>query len=362
MKNNFKVLQGFLVNGLVILVALLIGISIGFLGYYFYQKQSSTSTPSPTNLPSTQLPAPSEKPVQTPSFTEKPLSYEYPDVSLFYENKGEIWQFNPRSNLTKKIIQGKCPVISPNKRKIAYIRNSGVYIFDLLVQKEKLLKQYPEDFPVSHLSWSPDNKYLVVDTGTSPVRGKTIIDVSNQKEILSFTTLDDAYGWISNNEIVFTDLQKVSEPRPYGGGEGCGIAIINLKGEKKILKNATDKKDYSFLQIIDGKIYFSLTKVESNEGWGDKSKQTISYWMMDKSGKNLIKTKKVETLKEKIKKSLPSNYKVSFVREAVPLNKNENWVVFVLDQGSGSESEIFIMNLKEPESIKKIGKGICPSW
>jgi len=80
------------------------------------------------------------------------------------------------------------------------------------------------------------NKYLVVDTGTSPVRGKTIIDVSNQKEILSFTTLDDAYGWISNNEIVFTDLQKVSEPRPYGGGEGCGIAIINLKGEKKSFK------------------------------------------------------------------------------------------------------------------------------
>ncbi len=280
----------------------------------------------------------------------------YPDLPIFYEYKGEVWQFNPKSNLKKKIAQGGSPIVSPDKTKIAYIRNAGIYIFNLLTHSEKLLKQYPESYIFGPLGWSPDSKYLVVDTGSSPIRGKTIIDISSQKEISFFITLDDAYGWISDNEIVFTEVQP-----PYDVG-GYGIAIINLKGEKKILKKATSKKDYLFLQIIDDKIYFSLTEVKSDEGWRDETKQAVSYWTMDKFGNNLVEIKRIEPLEEKIKKLLPSNYKGYFVRRAVSLNENKKWAVFVLDRGRISEGEIFIMNLNQPNSIKRIGKGISPSW
>ena len=85
---------------------------------------------------------------------------------------------------------------------------------------------------------------------------------------------------------------------------GYGIAIINLTGEKKILKKATSKKDYLFLQIIGDKIYFSLTEVKSDEGWRDETKQAVSYWIMDKFGNNLVEIKRIKPLEEKIKKLL----------------------------------------------------------
>lgn len=353
----------------IVSIVLLSVIVVGLVGYGSYRY--FVPHPEPAELPVIT----EEELTETPAET---ATIDYPDSPIFYEYDGQVWQFNPKSEVKNKIADGIHPVISPDKTKIAYIypgwnkyfnpseaNLTGIHIFDIATGKDKLLKHYDKDAPVGHFSWSPDGKYLVVDTGTSPTRLKTVIDSNTGKEILSFKTYDDSYAWINDNEIVFSDLQDITEPRPYGDGKGTGIAIINLNGQKRVLKTATDKKDYSFIQLVDDKIYFSLTTVESSEGWIDETKQIISYWTMDKFGNNLIQVEKIESLEEKIKKLLPSPYnEYKSLSHATSLTNNKDWTVFVLNKTGKTqlEDEIFIMDINNPESIKKIGNGTWPSW
>jgi len=70
-------------------------------------------------------------------------------------------------------------------------------------------------------------------------------------------------------------------------------------------------------------------------------------------------------LEEKIKKLLPSPYnEYKSLWYATSLSNNKDWVVFVLNKESKTtlEDEIFIININNPESIKKIGNGTWPSW
>lgn len=353
----------------IILIVVMGVVIISLVSYGVYQYFIPGSEKS-------ELPTVTKKePTATPAET---ATIDYPDSLIFYDYDDQVWQYNPKSEIKKQIANGIRATVSPDKTKIAYTYQgwnkyfesseanlTGIHIFNIATGKNKLLKYYDKDYPVWETSWSPDGKYLVVDTGTSPVRGKTVIDSNTGKEILSLTTYGNTYAWINDNEIVFSDLQVITEPRPYGGGEGTGIAIINLNGQKRVLKTATDKKDYNFIQLIDDKIYFSLRTVESSEGWLDETNQTISYWTMDKFGSNLNQVEKIESLEEKIKKLLPSPYnEYKSLWHATLLSDNKDWTVFVLNKASKTqlEDEIFIMDINNPKSIKKIGNGTWPSW
>lgn len=244
---------------------------------------------------------------------KKDEASNYPDDYIFYTHDGQIWQFDSKTNTEKKIADSGSAVFSPNKTKVAYIVDtssdyskdlnnnlSGVYVFDTTINKGKLIWQkYYNKYPIipSEVSWSLDGKYLVADVGTSPIRTKIVIDSENGQEIISFITYSRSYAWLNNNEITFSDIQEISEMRPYGDGRGSGVAVIDLNNQKRVLKTATTKEGYEFIQVLDGgKIYFSLTEVDSNDDWGDRKKQTISYWTMDKFGNNLNQVDKIEDL------------------------------------------------------------------
>ena len=139
-------------------------------------------------------------------------------------------------------------------------------------------------------SHSPDNKYLLVDCGTSPIRSMYIFDARTKKEMATFTRCGSNYAWLNNEEVIFSEAQKVAPIRPYGGGEGCGISLINVKDdEKKVLQEATALKDYNVIKILeDDNIHFCLREVNSPEDWADQKKVQFTYWIMDKNG-NIIK-------------------------------------------------------------------------
>lgn len=357
------------------LLLLIIAIIIIGAGTVFFSQRLKTE-----NKPETKTETTSSQ--ETQQKTPEINNIEYPNASVFYESGDQIWQFNQKTGEKKKIANGIRPQISPDKNKISYTYQNinkyfkqseapliGIHIFDIATGEDTVLKKYDLDYPVWETAWSPDGKYLVVDTGTSPIRNKTVISSTTGKEIVSFKTVSqpysESYAWINDQEIVFCDLQDVSESRPYESGQGSGIAIVNLSGQKRILKTATDKKDYRFLRLLDGKIYFSLRTVKSNDNWTDDTKQTVSYWTMDKLGGNLVQVEKTEELENKIKKILPSPYnEYRSLWNVTLLTSNPDWAVFVLNKKGETqlEDEVFMMDIKNPESIKKISDGTYPSW
>lgn len=144
-------------------------------------------------------------------------------------------------------------------------------------------------------SWSPDDEYLVIDKGTSSVRAKVVFDILTKEKVAYFLALgrfgnNHGIFWLSNKEIIFNEPQYTPPNyRPWGGGEGVGISIINITTEeKKVLKEATSLKDYNILELkeVNGNIQikFSLTEVLSPDDWGDGSKLVTTYWLMNQKG------------------------------------------------------------------------------
>ncbi len=146
-------------------------------------------------------------------------------------------------------------------------------------------------------SFSPDNNYILIDSGTDVIRGLEIIRVNDGKTIADFSSFL-IHGWINNTEFIFNEPQEANQKsaRPWGGGDLMGISKINLlTGEKTILKKADNTHDY-YLEINpDGSL------VNNNGGpWiyiktygatgGDERFENplIARWIMDTNGK-LIK-------------------------------------------------------------------------
>ncbi len=178
---------------------------------------------------------------------------------------------------------------SNKKDKIAYIRPEGVYVYTLTTKENKFLissASINSETDVNIGNWSPDDKYIVCDTGSYIERGKIVVDSQTNKVIAQFDTLD-IYAWISPEEIVFTDLQSIS-PRPYAGA-GHGIAIINLNtGEKTILKRSTKTENYTFIKLTkENNILFYKTLYQPIKPEEFKyGKEESTNWIMDKDGKN----------------------------------------------------------------------------
>lgn len=169
-------------------------------------------------------------------------------------------------------------------------KTEGLYIQFVDTKVEKLLTPKTDIESESEISigeWSPDDKYLILDTGSYVEREKIIINSQTGKVITKFGTMEISYKWLISDEIVFTDLEN-DFMRPYQGA-AHGIAIINLNtGVKTILKHATETVNYSFTDIVENnKIIFCKTVFKPIKPEEFKyGKEEESYWIMDKDGKN----------------------------------------------------------------------------
>lgn len=60
--------------------------------------------------------------------------------------------------------------------------------------------------PCQIKNFSPSNKYVLIDCGTSPQRTVKVINIDTKKEI-SFSS-GSGYSWLNNEEIKFTDIKN----------------------------------------------------------------------------------------------------------------------------------------------------------
>jgi len=172
--------------------------------------------------------------------------------------------------------------------------------------------------------------------------------------------------WVSNNELVFVEPQEVSSPRPYGGGQGSGLAKVKLpSGEKQVLTQANELEDFSLLKIENGIIYFSKRTVENSNDWSYSEKEKISYWQMNSDGSGKKTISKPEILSEKVVSNMPTEFSGYRIFSGPILHPSlSNWVIFDINkEGSIYNDPICIMDINSPtNSFRQIATGSYPSW
>jgi len=299
----------------------------------------------------------------------------YPSISMIYEYDCQLWIYESYFEKSKAITVGTGASLSPCRKKIAYSYNHmlhphdplkakliGIHVIDLNTWSERKLecKRYsiPQSMPPWETMWSPDGRYILVDSGTGPVREKTVFDSFSGKEIISFDA-DSNCAWLKCQEIIYTNPIESKDRRRPGEHDYC-IAIIDLDGCKRILKEGISGMNYRFVELMENdEIIFEQW---SNRGNTDNK---AHYYTMDRKGKNLKRIDETEMLSGRIKKTLLDSHiakEAIRIKEASFVNKGSDWVIFVMNKESISSDadEIYIMNLTKPATLKKIASGRNP--
>ncbi len=347
--------------GVSALVLLLLGIT-GFFAYQNYQlkKQVSETKPgtTPSLVTSPQLTSVEQSPTSAVSNVE--------NSTVVFEKEGKIFLLKGLSAQPTEVAKGNGPTLSPDRSKIAYVRmdeDNNIHLYEIDTAKTEVIQT--NERRLRGVSWSLNAKYLITDSGTGPIGGGAVFEYPAGNKIASFGT----YGkieWINNNELVFVEPQEISPPRPYGGGQGSGLAKVKLpNGERQILVQANGLEDFSLLKVKNGIVYFSKRTVKANDDWSYHEKQETTYWQMnsDSSGKKTIS--KPEILSEKVAGYLPTEFSGYRIFSGPILHPSlSNWVIFDINkEGSIYNDPICVMDLNNPQgTFKQIATGSYPSW
>jgi len=347
--------------GISVLILLLLG-TTGFFAYQNYRLKQQASKKQPGTTPS---PITSPQPTLAKQVPTSSVS-NVENSTVIFEKDGKIFLLKGLSAQPIEVTKGSGPVLSPDRSKITYVRmdeDNDIHIYKIATAKTEVIQT--DERRLRGITWSLNGKYLVTDSGTGPVGAGGVYEYIGGKKIASFGT----YGkvkWIGNNEFVFVEPQEVSPPRPYGGGQGGGLAKVKLpNGEKQVLAQANELENFSLLKIENGIIYFSKRTVINSDDWSSPEKEETTYWQMNSDGSGKKTISKPEILSEKVSSYLPTEFSGYRIFSGPIIHPDlSNWVIFDINkEGSIYNNPICIMDINNPtNTFRQIVTGSYPSW
>lgn len=318
-----------------------------------------------------------------PEFHEHPdaATIAYPDTTIYYDDGKYIYTYNPKTQERKQLTSGVGIQLSHKKDRFSYTfykydpefasssKKQGFYIYNLNTGEDKFFYPAEENEPIGILEWSPDDSYIVTDSGTGVVRAQSIIDTQTTKRLLSIEVLDK-FSWYNPHTIIMSEKQEVSQKgmRPVEAAGAYGIVMIDISiNTKKVLKHATPIDNYYSLKVIgENKILYESVSIPSTKEWGHSDDEKEAYWIMDENGKILEELKNYEQtynhedkLSKEVKTMLPEPYNKYDSIYARPVINN--WVILFADNHY-KYMEFFIMDKTNPHSLRKIGDGNSITW
>lgn len=205
------------------------------------------------------------------------------DISV-YEKGGIIYLDDLEAHKKIELVHGHSPLLSHDKSKFVYfpffreelIQNaSKTYnLYKIITRVDKILFEDDNEDPFGYQQWSPNDRYIVFDNGTDIIRGKTVFDTTIDEFIVYFLTHSERYGWLNNNEIVFSDVDH-----------DYSISVINLQTKQiRILIKGDQKIRYLFENISSNKINFIAFAPQDKD---------VTLYSSDIDGKNVVKIKNI---------------------------------------------------------------------
>ncbi|MDD3887908.1 MAG: hypothetical protein PHN19_03985 [Patescibacteria group bacterium] len=297
----------------------------------------------------------------TVSFAKAEVIDEQPGDWIYYEKNGYIWVADLLTDMKFKLFKGHMPKLSVNKEKVAYYNgNMKPAIYNVLTGHHRAISSSIETANMQPI-WSPSGKYIVFNGHTS-TNNMFVVMTNKGKEKVTFEAIGDAY-WVNDEVLAYTSMHSVPtlRPRGDGGGNGFGISKINVKtGKITVLQMPNDLTDYLLFDVLGGKIRYIKYVVESQAGW-ESGDWVLSYYRMNKYGKNLEVVKELVYWSERIKNVLSDRYENYMIND-FGAYQSTKWRLFTMQKSLDSDIVVYTMHYPHKNTLSRILKGDYPTW
>ena len=298
------------------------------------------------------------------------LPKEILEAKILLHKDSQLFVTSPLSlEVTQLLPKVSSFALSNDRSKLAYIEtyDSDYYTEDvvgkffILDLDTEVVREYNTDSDRQRgISWSPDDKYVLVNSGTGAYGSTVVYSVA---EGTSYCTFMNSPVWIDSTNVFVDYLDRDVSSRPWESGAGRGIKKMNiLTCATEVFFAPTDTRDYSAVSMEEGNLVVQETYVQdSSYWWGNPSSDTTPYTaitvLYDPDSKELIsetgyyEQPKKELSREQIKLNLSDLTDFEYLRiEEHPLLKN--WfLVNAYKGGSIFNNEVYVINLLGPEII-----------
>lgn len=337
-------------------------------GYYFGVNTQTTTSEQPESETSAAV-------AELSPVTELTLPSEINETSLYYQMDEKLFFLSPLNSDPDMVLDKVYSyALSSDGKRIAFIKEYGeketnsVYVQNIADQKIEM--EISSDYGANReVAWSPDGKYLLVSSGTGPEGSMSVYETESGKKTVDFG--DWNLYWIDFKTVFTTQSTAVEAVRPWGGGDGKSIAVIDIySGNENILLAADNLADYRALKADSDCLYFQKSKVNEPQEWLDQKKIVTEYYCYQLSQKTFkpVFDTQIETeeslLRKQIKEIYPEYAAIDKIFQTEKNPAHPDWIMAVIHNGGSIyNSEIIIFNIDDPlNTLKKITQGIRFTW
>jgi len=250
------------------------------------------------------------------------------------------------------------PAWSPDGRLLAYIALSSggygtAYLYDTSSGRTEPVSDEHRQF-LSRLEWSPNGRYLLLDSGTSVVRSLEIVEVSTHTFMGPIGAV--GYAWSPDGESLAIGLRRpVQPPLPYEIGDSLSLAVVEPGLPTQVILEGTPDVLYQPLAWLpDGRILYRRTD------WPDKAQ----------AGQTSLWTARLDGQAEPAR-DIPLAYDVEALRARLPAELRDTassfswapdgrWVAF--QAGRAPAVGVYLLNAGSGGGLRGLADGTSPAW
>lgn len=295
---------------------------------------------------------------------------------LMLTEDNKLYIISPIDKEKKLLIDGvSAYASSTDKNYIAYLKNclltgdqtkcdKDIHIYNLKTNQEFNIPAGQDT--QRNISWSPDGRYVIVESGTSIMGSNRTYSVETRRD--SGCVFGGDVLWLNNNEFLTNSFLNNLTPRPgqliYAKGVRKGN-IENCIFDEFLLP--TDTEDYSANKILEGEVVIQKDYVDKPEDWdnfSDGSKIKTTYEKYNLQTKQSIPypeyADEIKSKNDRLKSLVPFDVRVKRIFTSDKDISAEWELINAYKGGSLYNNEIYLIG--PDKTVVKIGENAFGTW
>jgi len=317
---------------------------------------SATAPPSSTPTVSLVLSA-----NPTPTFSPTPLAAS--GWIAFVGKDQQLWLTTPAGQRQGPLTsEGRVqsPAWSPDGKTLAYIQqvdeqNCGqVMLYNLDAERSTALVESPEH--AGALEWSPDGRYLLLDSGTGAVRQLAVVEVASGAVLYETSAL--GYAWSPDGLHLALGLrQPLDTPISLETGDSVSLAILVLETREMqvVFAGTSERLYFPRAWLPDGRLFFEQLDWDERLQTGDDSRWTVRYTAGRIAEPQAAQDIPAAFDRDAILARLPDEFR-SASTHSFSWSSDGQWTVFQFGNG------IYLFDWKAGGEPRYLADGTSPVW